>query len=93
MALRSSMVIKLEGVEKCGVICIPDNERQNASVVFIVLNKNASKDDTLQEIDELIKKSTPAYYEPKEVVFLDTIPVTNSQKIDYQSLERIYNRI
>lgn len=76
------------GVEKCGVIVIPDDERQNIPVVFITVSNNQTG-NVKSEVMKIISEKLPSYYLPKAINLIENMPTTSSQKIDYRELERI----
>lgn len=79
------VVEKIEGVDRCAVVVLPDDIKQNVSVVYVQAKKNAVNADA---IICYICKELPEYYWPKYVEVLDAIPVNQSQKIDYKELEK-----
>lgn len=80
-----------DDIEKCEVITIPDDERINVSVAYIVpKKKNYSKDALKTSLIEYSKANVPEYMVPKDIVFIDDIPQTSSRKPDLMVLEKIY---
>lgn len=82
-------VTQIPGVDKCGVIMQEDIEQCNIPVVFITscgLSDNAALKDT---VSKRIAKDLPRYYAPKNIILLEKMPISSSQKIDYRALERI----
>lgn len=80
-----------EDVEKCEVITVPDEKRANVSVAFVVpKEKNVSQDCFKSVLFEYSKVNVPEYMVPKDIVFLDDVPLTASRKTDLQALEKMY---
>lgn len=78
-------------IDKCEVITIPDDERVNVSVAYIVpTEKSNSKAGLKSELIEYSKANVPEYMVPKDIVFLDDIPLTSSRKPDLKALEKMY---
>lgn len=83
------LIANFEGIERCGVICVPDEVRQNVPIVFVEKMAGYGENDLKRNLLVHIEKNTPLYYEPKQIVFVDRIPITDSQKIDYKELEKL----
>ena len=78
-------------IDKCEVITIPDDERVNVSVAYIVpTEKSNSTDSFKSELIEYSKANVPEYMVPKDIVFLNDIPLTSSRKPDLKALEKMY---
>lgn len=78
-------------IEKCEIITIPDEERVNVCVAFVVPEKkNYTKDALKSSLIEYGKANVPEYMVPRDIVFLDDIPQTSSRKPDLKALEKIY---
>lgn len=76
-----------EGVDRAAVIVEPDQERINAPIVIIVCNKAFAGEEAVRQ---LLRDGLPEYYQPKQIVYVDKIPMNNSQKIDYKALEQSF---
>lgn len=76
-------------VEYCGTVVLPDEQRVNAPVVYVSLrDNNIDKEMLLTRLHETVKKELPEYDQPRKIVILEKMPMTQSGKIDYQTLER-----
>lgn len=83
------IISELPVVRRCGVVVIPHKKRQNIPVVFFEAHGSPGHEQTCAEIRKWIREKLPSYYEPEEIYFLETIPTTTTQKIDYRKLERL----
>ncbi|WP_417428850.1 acyl-CoA synthetase [Kiloniella sp.] len=69
-------------VRMAGVVGKPDPQRTEIVKAFIVLNDNFLGDDKLaSEIQTFVKKQLAAHEYPREVAFVDTLPMTTTGKI------------
>lgn len=82
------IIEKDSAVEKCAVVVIGDSEKGYVPVVFISVQPLTDRDVLKKRLVMMIEKELPSFYRPKDIVFVDTMPLTASQKIDYQQLER-----
>ncbi len=74
-------------VDRCGVIGVPDKERNEKVKAFIVLNKGIDPDEkTLEEIKAYCRKNIARYAIPREYAFIDALPRTKVGKTDYIKL-------
>ncbi len=78
-------------VKECVVVAIPDAEKGEIPMAFIVLKSGTQiqESDIVQEIKKrchmhLKEKAVPKYY-----YVLDSIPYTSNNKQDYKKLEKI----
>ena len=79
-----------DSVERCGVIVVPDAVRVNAPVAFVLLKTGAAgNEQRLNEIRERIRKELPDHLWPKAVHILESMPMTQTGKIDYRALEKL----
>ena len=78
-------------IEKCEVITVPDGVKVNVSIAFVVpKDKNFKSDEFRSELIDYSKENVPEYMIPKDIVFIDDIPVTSSSKPDLKTLEKMY---
>jgi len=75
-------------VNYCGTIVVEDERRLNVPVPFVELKKGTTSSE--EELMNLCIEELPAYSIPERIIFIDRIPTTQSGKIDYKELERIY---
>ena len=79
-----------DSVERCGVIVVPDAVRVNVPVAFVLLKTGAAgNEQRLNEIREWIRKELPDHLWPKAVHILESMPMTQTGKIDYRALEKL----
>jgi 2-aminobenzoate-CoA ligase len=69
-------------VRECAVIGVPDNARGQIVEAHVVLNDGiAAGADTVQELQEHVKATIAPYKYPRSVKFIDTLPKTQTGKI------------
>ncbi|MBE6741702.1 MAG: acyl--CoA ligase [Ruminococcaceae bacterium] len=86
-----SCVASIPAVENCAVITVPDKERENIPIAFVQLKESNALTD--EEIIRYCMNNISEYQVPKKVIFIDSIPLTSSQKPDYKSLEKQYKNL
>ncbi|MBQ2605164.1 MAG: class I adenylate-forming enzyme family protein [Acutalibacteraceae bacterium] len=76
-------------VKKCAVIGIPDKKARQLVKAFIVLKDSSNNnDETKKKIIDYCKANLTKYATPKEIEFIESLPVTISGSVDYRELER-----
>ena len=75
-----------DAVDKCEVITVPDNNKENVAVAFVV----KSAETTKEELINYCTANVPEYMVPVDVVFIDDIPLTPAKKPDLKALEKMY---
>ena len=77
-------------VSGCGTIAISDEEKLNVLVSFVTLNdKRADKEKVAAELMDYAKSELPEHSVPIKIVVLEEMPLTQSGKIDYRTLENM----
>ena len=71
-------------VRQAAVVPLPDEERGQMPVTFIVLAEGASA--TAQEIKDFALKNGPGYQHPRRVSFTTELPLAGTNKIDRKAL-------
>lgn len=80
-----------EFVERACVLGIPDKERIEKVVAFIVLNSEIEKsDETKQILVQHCKNHIAKYALPRDIVFIDELPKTKVGKVDYNKIIKSY---
>ncbi|MBO7657119.1 acyl--CoA ligase [Candidatus Saccharibacteria bacterium] len=78
-------IARLDGVYQNAVIVTPD---ETGAKAFVVLDPNSSaKDLTEAEFRKALSEFLNDYQMPREIVFVDEIPMMSSGKVDYKLLE------
>lgn len=83
------LLSKQPNVEYCGTIAVDDEEGYSVLISFI-----QPKDGAVCSAEELMNicvDNLPTYSIPKQVIFVDEMPTTQSGKIDYAKLETLLN--
>lgn len=83
------MIQQIPGVVHCGVIVQEDAQTKNVPVVFVSADAKVSREKIKEAVAHSISANLPAYYKPKAIFVLDTMPVNTNQKIDYRALEAL----
>lgn len=92
-------VSKSELVKKCYVVKGPDAKLKLAAYAFVVTNEGVAHNNETRR--EIMKKATEPFYLgkhqitlkpyeiPRKVVFMDELPLTRANKIDFRKLEKM----
>ncbi|MBQ3685812.1 MAG: acyl--CoA ligase [Candidatus Methanomethylophilaceae archaeon] len=73
------------------VIGVPDKQRGEKVVAFMVLKEGITPtDELLRTISEHVEKNIASYARPRDYRIIDKMPRTKLYKIDYMQLERDY---
>jgi len=85
-------VQSLPWVAMCAVVGRPDNDRPGNDIVQLYVERSADCDrsdtDLKTELDCFCRETLSPYKVPKEVFFLDAIPLTSVGKIDKKALRQ-----
>ena len=84
-----SVVEELDFVDKCVVVSIPHQYKKEVAKAFIVLKNGKEKNDaTIEEIRSYCKKKLMHYSVPYKYEFVDVLPKTAYNKIDFMKLQK-----
>ncbi len=84
-----SVVEQLDFVDKCVVVPIPHQYKKEVAKAYIVLKNGKEKNaETENEIREHCKKKLMHYSVPYKYEFVDLLPKTAYNKIDFMKLQR-----
>ncbi len=84
-----SVIEELDFVDKCVVVSIPHQYKKEVAKAYIVLKNGKEKNDaTVNEIREFCKKKLMHYSVPYKYEFVDILPKTAYNKIDFMSLQK-----
>jgi 2-aminobenzoate-CoA ligase len=76
-------------VAECGVVGWPDEERGTIVKAFVVLKEgHASGEGTVRELQEHVKKAIAPYKYPRAIEFLDSLPRTETGKVQRFKLRK-----
>ena len=77
-------------VAECGVVGAPDEERGQIVKAFVVLKPGNARDTaTIKELQDFVKQTIAPYKYPRAVAFLDTLPRTETGKLQRFKLRTI----
>jgi long-chain acyl-CoA synthetase len=76
----------MPGIRDAGVVAIPDEIKGQKPVAFVVLEPGVEL--SAETIQQEFLKVAPAYQYPRQVWFLDSMPITATNKQDRQELQR-----
>jgi len=79
------MLERHEDIEQACVVPVPDEIKHTLPVAFIVRRKGSSLGE--QEVKQYALKNAPPYQHPRQVHFVDALPVNTVGKIDRRRLE------
>ncbi|MCW5664559.1 MAG: AMP-binding protein [Piscinibacter sp.] len=69
-------------VAECGVVGVPDEERGQIVKAFVVLKAGiAPSDELVRELQDFVKQTAAPYKYPRAVEFRDTLPRTETGKL------------
>lgn len=75
-------LLRHEAVQECAVIGAPDAERGTIVKAFVVLKDSAAGGEALaRELQDFVKRTIAPYKYPRDIVFLDDLPKTQTGKI------------
>ncbi len=84
-----SVVEQLDFVDKCVVVSIPHQYKKEVAKAYIVLRNGKEKNaETENEIREHCKKKLMHYSVPYKYEFVDLLPKTAYNKIDFMKLQK-----
>lgn len=84
-----SVVEELDYVEKCVVVSVPHQYKKEVAKAYIVLKNGKEKSDaTKEEIRSYCKKKLMHYSVPYFYEFVDVLPKTAYNKIDFMKLQK-----
>ena len=76
-------------VAECGVIGWPDEERGTIVKAFVVLKEGQVQGEgTVRELQEHVKKAIAPYKYPRAIEFIDTLPRTETGKVQRFKLRK-----
>lgn len=76
----------MPGISQAGVVAIPDEIKGQKPVAFVVLEPGIEL--SAETIQQEFLKVAPAYQYPRQVWFLESMPITATNKQDTQELQR-----
>jgi acetyl-CoA synthetase len=83
-------ILKHESVKLVGVVGSPDEVKGSIVKAFIVLREGFSPDDSLKaDVQNFVKTKLAAYQYPREIEFVDNLPMTPSGKIKRKELQEL----
>lgn len=84
-----SVIEELDFVEKCVVVSVPHQYKKEVAKAYIVLKNGTEKSDkTKEEIRAYCKKKLMHYSVPYIYEFVDLLPKTAYNKIDFMKLQK-----
>lgn len=78
----------LSTIDEVAIIGVADDMRGEEIVAFIIPKGNVTK----QDIDIEIRKCIPNIEQPKMIFLVESLPLTDSSKIDKEILKKWYNK-
>ena len=82
------LLIGCNGIKDCAAVVRPDAKRRYVPVAFVTFEAKTIHVD-LTALYAVSKNELPEYMQPEKIVVLDAMPMTQSGKIDYRTLEEM----
>lgn len=83
-------ILEIPEIEDCAVVGIPHQYKMNVPMAFVVLRKGRTLDNNLKEkIIQYCSSKLDAYHRIYDVIQIDTLPLTNLNKVQYNKLREI----
>ncbi|MFM9882255.1 MAG: class I adenylate-forming enzyme family protein [Burkholderiales bacterium] len=83
------MLERHPAIEQACVVAVPDEIKGTKPVAFVSLKRGATASEA--DIKAYALAHGPAYAHPRQVWFVDTIPLSGTNKVDRKALEREAN--
>ena len=84
-----NVIEELDFVDKCVVVSVPHQYKKEVAKAYIVLKNGKEKnDETKEEIRSYCKKKLMHYSVPYKYEFVDLLPKTAYNKIDFMKLQK-----
>jgi 2-aminobenzoate-CoA ligase len=85
-----SALLQHPSVAECGVVGLPDEERGSIVAAFVVLKPGQPADSTTKaSLQDFVKRTIAPYKYPRAVRFLDTLPRTETGKLQRFKLRQM----
>ncbi len=82
-------LLKHEAVAECAVVGAPDEERGQIIKAFVVLKAGQTGDEALvKTLQDFVKQNIAPYKYPRAIEFLDSLPRTNTGKLQRFALRQ-----
>jgi long-chain acyl-CoA synthetase len=78
------MLERHPGIHQAAVIPIPDELKGHKPIAFVVRANGADLDE--QAVKSYALANAPAYQHPRQVIFIDEMPLAGTNKIDKRAL-------
>lgn len=86
------IILNHEAVLDCAVVGVPDANKGEIVKAFVVLKEGKNPIVTKLSIGKHLKKHLARYEQPREIEFIDKIPLTKMGKVAYKELEDWNNK-
>ena len=80
------MLERHPGIHQAAVIPIPDELKGHKPIAFVVRTGGAELDE--QAVKTYALANAPAYQHPRQVIFIDEMPLAGTNKIDKRQLAK-----
>ena len=83
-------IYQLNEIDKCEVITVPDELIENKAIAFVVINGQLNEEELRNKILKHCQATVPEYMVPKEIIFIEEMPLNAGNKPDLKALEQLY---
>lgn len=81
---------KLNEVLECGTIVILDVEKIHVAISYVRVKSDINNKEIIKKLYTYAKDYLPAHAVPREIIIIEQMPHTQSNKINYQKLKEKY---
>lgn len=87
-----AQILKHPDIEQASIVGVEDSSNGFITIGFIVVSDGCMKDDSqiISEVNQLLVGSLYDYEVPDSLSVVDSLPLTQMNKIDYRKLEEMY---
>ena len=80
-------IMKCSAVEKCAVIGVEDQAHGENVKAFVVFKEGKNSRSNRNELQKILKKELAKYEIPREWRYVEDLPLTKMNKVDFKALE------
>ena len=81
------VILKNKNIENCAMVAMDDEIERKVPVLFVIKKEGIEETEITSWINKIIKEELPDFYIPKKIIFIEELPLTSINKVDYKKLE------